>query len=51
MATMQPSHANGYAINWNTVDQRIKDAKEFLMTAPQVLDPQRLQFLPVIASA
>lgn len=45
MATMQPSHANGYAINWNTVDQRIKDAKEFLMTAPQVMDPQRLQFL------
>ncbi|UIJ38288.1 glycyl radical protein [Desulfobaculum bizertense] len=35
----------GYGINWDTADQRLKDLKDFLMSAPQVMDPERLQFL------
>lgn len=36
---------NGYAINWNTAEQRISDHKNFLLDAPQKMDNQRLQFL------
>ena len=38
----------GYAINWDTAEQRVKDHKTFLMDAPQKMDPQRLQFLQEI---
>ncbi len=34
-----------YAINWETADARVKECKDFLMQAPQTMDPQRLQFL------
>ncbi|MFK4766415.1 glycyl radical protein [Desulfobaculum sp. SPO524] len=37
--------AAGYGINWDTADSRVKELKDFLMTAPQVMDPERLQFL------
>lgn len=37
--------ATGYAVNWETADDRIKEHKEFLLSAPQVMDPERLQFL------
>ena len=37
--------AQGYAINWDTAEDRVKENKDFLMNAPQVMDPQRLQFL------
>lgn len=36
---------SGYAVNWDTAEQRIKDHKAFLMEAPQKMDPQRLIFL------
>lgn len=35
----------GYGINWETAEQRVREHKEFLMSAPQVMDPERLQFL------
>lgn len=35
----------GYDVNWGTVDQRLFDLKQFLLDAPQKMDPQRLQFL------
>ena len=35
----------GYAINWDTAEDRVKENKDFLMNAPQTMDPQRLQFL------
>ena len=37
--------AQGYAINWDTAEARVKDLKAYLMNAPQVMDPGRLQFL------
>ena len=37
--------AQGYAINWDTAEARVKDLKAYLMNAPQVMDPERLQFL------
>ena len=37
--------AQGYAINWDTAEARVKDLKDYLMNAPQVMDPERLQFL------
>ncbi len=39
------STPKGYAINWSTTESRLKDLKEFLLNAPQVMDPERLQFL------
>ena len=39
-----------YAINWDTADARIKESKDFLLNAPQVMDPQRLQFLHEVYS-
>ena len=38
----------GYAVNWETADDRIKEHKEYLLNAPQVMDPERLQFLEEI---
>ncbi len=35
----------GYNVNWDTVDQRLHDLKQFLLEAPQKMDPQRLKFL------
>ncbi|WP_462323936.1 glycyl radical protein [Desulfoplanes sp.] len=35
----------GYKIDWETAGTRLKDLKEFLMNAPQIMDPERLQFL------
>jgi len=35
----------GYAINWSTAENRLVSLKEFLLNAPQVMDPERLQFL------
>ncbi|GHT91858.1 glycyl radical enzyme [Betaproteobacteria bacterium] len=35
----------GYALNWETAEQRVKDHKAFLLDAPQKMDPQRLEFL------
>lgn len=37
--------SSGYGVNWATVDQRLRDLKEFLLNAPQKMDPQRLKFL------
>jgi len=34
-----------YKINWETLNARFKEHKDFLMEAPQVMDPERLQFL------
>lgn len=34
-----------YAINWDTTEQRIKECKDYLLSAPQVMDPERLKFL------
>ncbi|SDK30424.1 formate C-acetyltransferase [Maridesulfovibrio ferrireducens] len=34
-----------YAVNWDTADERVQECKEFLLNAPQVMDPERLQFL------
>lgn len=39
------SRGNGYAIDWTSTNARLKDLKEFLLNAPQVMDPERLQFL------
>ena len=33
--------AQGYAINWDTAEARVKDLKAYLMNAPQVMDPER----------
>ena len=35
----------GYGINWDTAEQRVNELKDFLMTAPQVMDPERLRCL------
>ena len=35
----------GYAVNWDTAEQRIQAHKEFLLDAPQTMDPERLIFL------
>ena len=37
--------AQGYAINWDTAETRVKELKAYLMNAPQVMNPERLQFL------
>ncbi|WP_207263379.1 glycyl radical protein [Desulfovibrio sp. Huiquan2017] len=34
-----------YNINWETMNARFQEHKDFLMEAPQVMDPERLQFL------
>lgn len=39
------SRGKGYAIDWTSTNARLKDLKEFLLNAPQVMDPERLQFL------
>ena len=50
MATVSSTNGSGaaptdYAVNWETAEDRIKDLKEFLLNAPQVMDPERLRFL------
>ncbi|MEG2172844.1 MAG: glycyl radical protein [Desulfovibrionaceae bacterium] len=35
----------GYSINWDTAESRVKELKNFLMNAPQVMDPERLRCL------
>jgi len=35
----------GYGINWDTAESRVKELKDFLLAAPQVMDPERLQCL------
>ncbi len=40
-----PVEGAGYAINWDTVDARYNELHDFLMTAPQVMDPERLRCL------
>ena len=40
-----PVEGQGYAINWDTAEQRVSELKDFLMTAPQVMDPERLRCL------
>ena len=35
----------GYSLNWDTTETRLKELKEFLLNAPQVMDPERLRFL------
>ncbi|NDV27084.1 glycyl radical protein [Desulfovibrio sp. JC010] len=37
--------AEGYGINWDTAEDRVKELKDYLMNAPQVMDPERLKFL------
>lgn len=34
---------SGYAINWDTVDARYEELHDFLLSAPQVMDPTRLR--------
>jgi len=41
----QGATAKGYGINWDSADSRVKELKDYLMSAPQVMDPERLQFL------
>ena len=41
----ETAEPKGYAINWNTAASRLTDLKEFLLNAPQIMDPERLQFL------
>lgn len=43
--TANTSAGCGYAINWETAEDRVRECKEFLMSAPQTMDPERLQFL------
>lgn len=38
----------GNSVNWDTAQSRINDHKEFLLNAPQKIDPERLQFLSEI---
>ena len=40
-----PVEGQGYAINWDTAEQRVTELKDYLMTAPQVMDPERLRCL------
>jgi len=40
-----PVGSSGYAINWDTVDARYAELHDFLMTAPQVMDAERLRCL------
>ena len=40
-----PVEGQGYGINWDTAEQRVQELKDFLMTAPQVMDPERLRCL------
>ena len=35
----------GYAIDWDTLDQRISKQKEALLDTSQKIDPERLKFL------
>ncbi len=35
----------GYGINWDTAEARVKENKDFLMAAPQIMDPERLEFM------
>ncbi|MDD2967719.1 MAG: glycyl radical protein [Desulfovibrionaceae bacterium] len=37
--------AQGYSIDWSTAEQRVTELKDFLMNAPQVMDPERLRCL------
>lgn len=41
----ETTEPKGYAINWSTAASRLTDLKEFLLNAPQIMDPERLQFL------
>lgn len=45
MTKCECQKAKHYAVNWETADARIKDLKGFLLNAPQVMDPERLQFM------
>lgn len=36
---------NHYMIDWSTAEERIKEQKDFLLSAPQTMDPERLIFL------
>lgn len=42
---MPNAEPKAYAINWSTADSRLVELKEFLLNAPQIMDPERLQFL------
>ena len=41
----ETTEPKGYAINWSTAASRLTNLKEFLLNAPQIMDPERLQFL------
>ena len=43
--TAPTASAKGYGINWDTAETRVKELKDYLMAAPQIMDPERLQFL------
>ncbi|MBR3663464.1 MAG: glycyl radical protein [Desulfovibrio sp.] len=46
MTTLPFSTKNaGYAVNWDTVDKRYDELHAYLMSAPQVMDPERLRCL------
>ena len=40
-----PVQGQGYGINWDTVDSRYTSLHDYLLTAPQVMDPERLRCL------
>ena len=40
-----PIQGQGYGINWDTVDSRNASLHDYLLTAPQVMDPERLRCL------
>ncbi|WFS62226.1 glycyl radical protein [Pseudodesulfovibrio thermohalotolerans] len=43
--TDNQAEAKGYGINWDTAEKRAKELKDYLMAAPQIMDPERLKFL------
>ena len=40
-----PAAGQGYSIDWSTAEDRVIELKNFLMNAPQVMDPERLRCL------
>ncbi|MDR1546942.1 MAG: glycyl radical protein [Deltaproteobacteria bacterium] len=36
---------NSYDLDWSSAERRLKEIKDFLLAAPQTMDPERLKFL------
>ena len=46
-----PVQGQGYGINWDTVDSRYTSLHDYLLTAPQGMDPERLRCLMFMMSS